>query len=183
MHQDGHHVAPLAPGRLDLRERVVPGDGIAAGAELAQIIRAARTPFVGADAVHRDRTFFLRRDRVAIDADQRPATRIELFLVAIARGVDLRLEPAALDRVRHAAHGLDLAQPLEDLAFDAVGQRFDVPGAAERIDRLGDAGLVGEHLLRAQGDARRLLGRQSVPLVIGAEVDRLRAAEHRAMAS
>ena len=41
-----------------------------------------------------------------------------------------------------------------------------------------DAGLVGDHLLRAQRDRDRLLGRQRERLVVGVGVQRLRAAEH-----
>jgi acetyltransferase-like isoleucine patch superfamily enzyme len=59
-----------------------------------------------------------------------------------------------------------------------VGQRLDVVRAAERVD-VGDAGLVGDHLLRAQRDPHRLLGRQRERLVHRVGVQRLRAAEHR----
>ena len=51
--------------------------------------------------------------------------------------------------------------------------------AGERIDGVGDAGLGGDDLLRAQRDPRRLLGRQRQRLVAAVAVQRLRAAEHR----
>ena len=44
---------------------------------------------------------------------------------------------------------------------------------------VGDAGLVREHLLRAQREQRGLLGRQRQRLVVRVRVQRLRAAEHR----
>src|SRR5258707_3117852 len=36
--------------------------------------------------------------------------------------------------------------------FDFVGQRFDEIRTAERVDRVGDAGFVGDDLLCAEGD-------------------------------
>ena len=55
---------------------------------------------------------------------------------------------------------------------------LDVPRPAEWIGDVGDVGLVGDHLLGAQGDAGGLLGRQRHGLVHRVGVQRLRAAEH-----
>src|SRR5207237_19793 len=51
--------------------------------------------------------------------------------------------------------------------------------ASERVDRLGDAGLLRDDLLRSQGDPDRLLGRQPERFVVGVRVERLSAAEDR----
>ena len=52
-------------------------------------------------------------------------------------------------------------------------------GAAQRVDRVDDPGLVRDHLLRAQRQPHRVLGRQRQRLVVRVRVQRLRAAEHR----
>ena len=61
-------------------------------------------------------------------------------------------------------------------SFDLVGQRLDEVGAGEGVDGVGGAGLVGEHLLGAQGDPGRALGRQRQRLVEAVGVQRLGAA-------
>ena len=63
--------------------------------------------------------------------------------------------------------------------LDVVGHRLDRVGAGERVDRGGEVGLVGEHLLGPQREPGRLLARQRDRLVVGVGVQRLRAAEHR----
>ena len=75
-----------------------------------------------------------------------------------------------------------LPDPREDrlrLGLDPVGQRLDVPRAAERVGDVGDAGLLHDHLLRAQRDLGGLLARQREHLVEGVGVQRVGAAEHR----
>jgi hypothetical protein len=54
-----------------------------------------------------------------------------------------------------------------------------VVGAAERVDRVDDAGLVRDHLLRPQGKSDGVLGGQGERLVVRVGVQRLRAAENR----
>ena len=69
--------------------------------------------------------------------------------------------------------------PLDQLPpapLDLVGERLDQVGAGERVDRVGDARLVRDHLLRAQRDPRRALGRQRERLVEPVGVQRLGAA-------
>ena len=63
--------------------------------------------------------------------------------------------------------------------LELVGQRLDEVGAAERVGRVGRAGLVREDLLRPQRDPRRALGRQRERLVERVRVQRLRAAADR----
>ena len=77
--------------------------------------------------------------------------------------------PAASMRSSNARAPLSISLVSASIAYDP----------AERIDRVGHAGLGGDDLLRAQRDARRLLGRQRERLVAPVAVQRLRAAEHR----
>ena len=75
-----------------------------------------------------------------------------------------------------------VADPGEDLlrlGLDPVGERLDVPGAAERVGHVGHAGLLHQHLLGAQGDLGRLVGGQRQRLVQRVGVQRVGAAEHR----
>ena len=55
-------------------------------------------------------------------------------------------------RCRPARRSLDV---LPRAALELVGQRLDEVGAGQRIDGVGHAGLVGQDLLGAQGDAHR----------------------------
>ena len=119
----------------------------------------------------------LALDLEVVDADDDPLSRIDLDLVA-ERGVgDLALREAALDRRDHAPELVDPGEVLVGGALHLVGQRLDEVGAAERVDRVRDAGLVGDDLLRAERDPDRLLGRQRQRLVERVRVQRLGAAE------
>jgi hypothetical protein len=84
-----------------------------------------------------------------------------------------------LDGLGHAAQRLDLLDQLARLCDQARGQRFDVVAAGQRIDDLGDAGLVLEDQLGVARDAGRGRGRQRDRLVERVGVQRLRAAQHR----
>ena len=96
----------------------------------------------------------------------------------------MALEPVLLDAAdralqhRAVAQSVEVGEQLLGLAFHLVGQRLDEVRTTERVGDVGDVGLVGDHLLRAQGDPRRLLGRQRHRLVHRVGVQRLRAAEH-----
>ena len=61
--------------------------------------------------------------------------------------------------------------------LDAVGGGFDEVAAGEGIDGLGDAGLVGDDLLGAEGDAGGLFGGEGEGFVVAVGVERLGAAE------
>ena len=100
-------------------------------------------------------------------------------LAARRRLLDAQLRHARLDRLGHAAERLDLLDELPRLVGEARGERLDVVAAAERVDHVGDAGLLGEDQLRVARDARRELGRQRDRLVERVGVQALRAAEHR----
>ena len=62
--------------------------------------------------------------------------------------------------------------------FDFVGQFFDGVGAADRVHGVGDAGFVGDDLLRAQGEQRGVLGGKGERFVERIRVQGLAAAEH-----
>ena len=79
---------------------------------------------------------------------------------------------------RAAADVVEVGEDLLGEALHRVGELLDEPRAAERIGDVGDVGLVGDDLLGAQGDARRLLRRQRHRLVHRVGVQALRAAEH-----
>ena len=116
---------------------------------------------------------------VGVDPDDPPLARVELALEAV-RGVgDLGLRVALLGRLDHAAAPVDLVEVAPDLALGLVRQRLDEPRAAERVDRVRDAGLLGDDLLLAEGEQRGLLGRDGERLVERVGVERLRPAEDR----
>ena len=115
---------------------------------------------------------------VLVDADDDAPARVDLGLQLVGGVGDLALGVVLLDRRDHPAELVDLGEVVVGLALELVGQRLDEVGAAERVDRVRHAGLVGDDLLGAQRDAHGLLGRQRERLVVGVGVQRLRAAEH-----
>ena len=151
-------------GRVDDRRHQVLGAGrggwrSAASARRAARSRAApRTPRtrvdlllleLGVDAQDRDR--LLVRDRVAVDADDdalprpRPPAGSGTTPSAISRcgmfcSIAATMPPSSSIR----------SEQLVGLGLEPVRQRLDVVRAAERIDRVDDAGLVRDHLLRPQ---------------------------------
>ena len=76
-----------------------------------------------------------------------------------------------------AAHGQDPVEDRLGLGLDLVGERLDVPAAAERVGDVDDAGLLHDHLLGAQGDLGGLLAGQRQGLVEGVGVQAVGAAE------
>ena len=85
------------------------------------------------------------------------------------------MQPSSIEPV---AELVEVGEQLLGLALHLVGQRLDEVRPAERVGDVGHVRLVGDDLLRAQGDARRLLGRQRQRLVHRVGVQRLRPAEH-----
>ncbi len=132
---------------------------------------------------------------VAVDADDLLLALLQRLLVAEGGLGDLPGEPAVLDTaqdagrhrpdrilpVRHGAPAplLDLLEDLLGVGLDPVGQRLDEPRAAQRVRDVGDAGLLHQHLLRAQRDLRGLLAGQREGLVQGVGVQGVRPAEDR----
>ena len=64
------------------------------------------------------------------------------------------------------------------LPFQLVGQRLDEPRATQRVSDVGHVRFVGDDLLGAQRDARRLGRRKGHRLVHRVGVQTLGAAEH-----
>src|SRR5439155_20440692 len=112
-----------------------------------------------------------------VGADDDRLAGIDGLLRAVGRFLNLALDQSRLDGGERASGRLDPVENCHGLAFDAVGRRFDRVGPGDGIDRIGDAGLRGNDLLRAQGDSRRLLGRQRQRLVAAVAVQRLGTAE------
>ncbi len=140
---------------------------------------------------------------VHVDADDLLLALLQGDLVLEGRLGDLGGEPALLDAaeqaLRHgvvpgggglgeglrlvvgqvgAAEGEDLVEDRVGLGLDLVRQRLDVPAAAEGVGHVDHAGLLHDHLLRAQGDLGGLLAGQRERLVEGVGVQRVGAAEH-----
>ena len=62
--------------------------------------------------------------------------------------------------------------------LDRSGERFDVVGTGQRIDRLRHTGLLRQNLLRAQRHAGGLFAGQRQRLIVAVDVQRLGAAEN-----
>ena len=173
--QHGHQVrlgrgrgAQLGQPALHLGAVAARADGLHAADLLAL--------HLGVDAM--DRRLAVVALGVAVDADDDLIVIVDLLLQLERRVGDLALRVVALDRLDHAAELVDLGEVGVGLLLHLVGQRLDEVGAAERVDGVGHAGLVGDDLLRAQRDPDGVLGRQRERLVVGVGVQRLRAAEH-----
>ena len=110
------------------------------------------------DVLQRNR--FLVLQCKAIHPDHDCFLLIDGLLIFVSGVLDFLLHEAALDRLQHAAHGLNLFQIGERVGLNLVGQRFHVVRAGQGIDGLGRTRFVGDDLLGAQRDARRLLGGQ-----------------------
>ena len=119
---------------------------------------------------------------VPVDADDDALAALDLRLVAVARLGDLALLEVLLDRRDDAAELVDLLEVVVRLPLELVRELLEVVRAAERVDRVHDAGLVRDHLLRPQREPHRVLGRQRERLVERVRVQRLRPAEHRGQA-
>src|SRR5208283_2917453 len=97
-------------------------------------------------------------------------------LIAVAGFGDFALGIAVFNGGDHAAHGIDAADVVPGGLLDFVGESFDEIRAAERINRVGDAGFVGYDLLRAQGEGGGKFGGKRPGFVEGIGVQGLRAA-------
>ena len=116
---------------------------------------------------------------VAVDADDHPLARLDVRVPAKRRLLDLALDVPLLDRCDGAAQLVDVLDQLERALLELVRQRLDEEGAAERVGRVRRAALVREHLLRAERDPGRVLGRERERLVEAVRVQALRAAADR----
>ena len=111
-----------------------------------------------------------------VDADDDLPVRLDGGLEAVGGFLDLALNKAGFDRGNSAAELVDAGDQLGRTLLEIRGERLDVLGAAERVGRIGRAGLVHQDLLGAQRARRRVLARKRERLVEAVRVDRLRAA-------
>ena len=111
--------------------------------------------------------------RVAVDADDRLLAGVDARLGARGGLLDAHLGDAGLDRLRHAAGGLDLLDVLPGPLGEVGGEPLDVGGAGPRVDDPGRARLLLQHQLGVAGDAGREVGGQGDGLVEGVGVQAL----------
>ena len=88
------------------------------------------------------------------------------------------MQVSVLDGLDHPAHALEVVHDLHHAPFDGVGQRLDEVGTPEWVGDPCHTRLVGEHLLRAQGEGGRVLARDGERLVPRGREHRLDASEH-----
>ncbi len=114
-----------------------------------------------------------------IHADDHPSLLLQLLLISKRRVGDFLLEEARLNGRDDAANLFDALEISLGLALHLIRQRLHEVAAAERVDRVRDAGLVGEQLLCAQCKPSGSVSGQREDLVHRVGVKRLRASEHR----
>ena len=133
-----------------------------AAASRSPRVRSSRAMCASRDSAgtleHRHRVITSSLVHVAVDARRSIRSPIvELALEAVGRVGDLALRVARRDRPRPCRRARrsrrGSATPARSTSF---GERLDEPRAAERIDGAGHAGLLGDHLLLAEREQRRL---------------------------
>src|SRR5260221_315744 len=92
--------------------------------------------------------------RPGLHPDDDPGLRFDLALVAVRRVLDRALLITALDPGERAPELLDPRELRERARLDVRRELLDEVRAAERVDRLGRARLLGDDLLRPQRDPR-----------------------------
>src|SRR6267143_5152708 len=160
---------------LEFGESGFDEGGVALGAQSVQASDLGALDF-GIDAERRDGAFFLCDEAVHADHDL-------LFffygtLEVVGSFLDFPLDETCFNGAQHSAHLVDLREIGRGKGFDFVGERFASVGAGDGIDSVGDAGFVGEDLLRAQGDQRSVFGGQCEGFVQRIGVQGLAAAEN-----
>ena len=116
---------------------------------------------------------------IFVDADDRRLAAVDRRLAQGRRLFDAQFGHAGLDRLGHAAEALDLVDQGRRRRGDRMGQALEVIAAAQRVDDMGDAGLLGEDQLGVAGDPHRGRRRQRHGLVKRIGVQGLGPAEHR----
>ena len=111
------------------------------------------------------------------DADDLALLGLELALQLVGGIGDLSLRESRLEGANHATHLVDLADVGPRALLGLVGERLDEVGAAERVDGVGHARLLGQDLLLTQGEQRGILARNRPRLVVRIGVERLGSAE------
>src|SRR5579885_3044666 len=115
----------------------------------------------------------------AVDADDHGVAGLDGLLILIGRLLNLAMHVADLDGVEHPAHRVNLLDVVERALLDLARQLLDGVGTRERVNRVGDARLVGDDLLRAEREPRGCFGWKRERFVHRVRVERLRAAQHR----
>src|SRR5258708_28526271 len=144
----GHEIFGAFGGFAESVEAALDFGGRTIGAELAQALGLpVGYGFVNLEQVHR--SFW---SDVVVYADDDFFFLIHGHLVAVGRFGDFALRVALLDRRYHAAHGVDAANVIPRAVFHFVRERFHKIRAAERVHRVGAAGLVPDDLLHPPTD-------------------------------
>ena len=116
---------------------------------------------------------------VFVDADDHVAARIDAGLLFSRRGFDFQLGPAAVHRLGHAAHGINLFDDGPGGIGHVLRQLFHHVAAGPGIDDVGDVRFFLDDELRVACDAGAELRRQRNRFVERVGVQTLRAAKHR----
>ena len=121
----------------------------------------------------------------AVHADDRAPVGVELALQLVGGVGDLALEPVLLDALDARPRGSSrspsssrwakISSAWRSISSVRASTKYEPPSGSATWATLVSWAM---HLLRAQGDAGRLLGRQGQRLVHGVGVQALRAAEH-----
>ena len=114
-----------------------------------------------------------------VDADDDAVAGLYRLLVVVGGVLDVLLRIALFDCGHHSAEVVDFLDVGERAFFDFLREGFDRVASRERVDDVGDAGLVGDYLLRAERDADALVRRKREGFVKAVGVERLRAAADR----
>jgi hypothetical protein len=102
---------------------------------------------------------------VLVDADHGLRAGVDARLRPRGRLLDAQFRDAVVDRLRHTAVFVDLAEVRAHLLREFVGQPFDVIRTAPGVDRPCGARLLLQQQLGVAGDAGREVGRKGQRLV------------------
>ena len=120
-----------------------------------------------------------RLRNIFVHPHHHPLARVNLPLVPEGGVANLPHLKALLNGRHRPPQIINAADVFQRGRLQPVGQIFHIPGAAQGIDHIRHAALVGQYLLRPQGQLRRFLGRQAQRLVPRIDMKRLRPAQHR----
>ena len=145
---------------------------------LLDVLEAGDLRFAHLDVVHfqdLDRVFLGKP--VLVDAHDHVLAGIDARLLLGRGRLDLELGPAAVHRLGHAAHGVDLLDDGPGGVGHILGELFHHVAAGPWVDHAGDVRLFLDDELRVARDAGGELGGQRNGFVEAVGVQALRAAE------
>ena len=171
----GQKVAALARRRLDSRQCGIADRLIPPCASFFDSRDLRRADLVIVDLEDVDRVFLVLA--VFVDPDDHLFPPVDHRLPPGGGFLDPEFRHPAGDRLRHAAHAIDLFDQRPSLVGQFGGEAFDVVRAGKRIDDVGDSGLFLKDELGVPRDPGREVGRQSDGLVQRVGVQGLRSAE------